>query len=72
MNPLSTSNATCENVNFMFKDFNIVLNGSCINKPPKLRGSHKGTWHVHCGYGGRGDQSGGRLFLYGQRGHGIP
>jgi len=33
---------------------------------------YAGTWHVHCGYGGRGDQGGGRLLLYGQRGHGIP
>lgn len=29
------------------------------------------TWHVHRRYGSGGDQSGGRLLLYGQRGHGI-
>ena len=53
---------------------------SLYQKPSSINNQNSGearwwqaiTWHVHCGYGGRGDQSGGCLLLDGQRGHGIP
>lgn len=70
---LSSSKATGEILNYLLKHLTIQQTSINVTDSEEALGGvgwgH--TWHVHCGYGGRGNQGGGCLLLYGQRGHGI-